>query len=181
MSLSLKIINEINDEIVFLRKISKKDKNFLFNSLNDENITKYLLIGPLLSLNHSKLLIKKYFKDWVDNKQFCYIIEINDRGIRKQIGIINLWNINWRSKRAEIGIWIISKFWGNGYGNSAVNLLIIIALEYLNLHRLEVHIARDNNFSINLFMKCGFIQETLLKDYLFINGIFHDAIYLSLI
>ncbi len=177
----MNILEEINDGTLFIRKISMKDKKFLFTSLNKKIITKYLLIDSLLSLNHSKNLIKKYLKDWSKNKQFCYIIEIIDKGLRKKIGLTNLWNINWRNKRAEIGIWLLPKYWNKGYGKKTINIIISLAFDFLDLYRLEVHIVENNSTSINLFEQCGFKKEVVLENYLFINGKFCNAVYLSLI
>ena len=175
------IVNEIDDKIVFLRKISKNDCKFLFNSLKEEEIIKYTSIGPLKSLNHSKQLIKNHLNYWKKNKQFNYIIELYKNKKKTPIGLINLWNINWLNKRAEIGIWLVPKHRGQGNARRAINLLKIIAFEFLRLNRLEVHIAKKNNSSINLFKNCGFKQEGILKDYLYLRGIFHDAITLALI
>ena len=181
MSSTADIVNEIDDKIVFLRKISKNDCKFLFNSLKEEKIIKYISIGPLKSLNHSKQLIKNYLNYWKKNKQFSYIIELNRNKKKTSIGMTNLWNINWLNKRAEIGIWLVSKHWGQGNAKRTINLLKIIAFKFLRLNRLEVHIAKKNSYSINLFKNCGFKQEGILKDYLYLRGIFHDAIILALI
>ena len=56
-----KIIEEINDGNLFLRKISKDDIEFVFQSLNDKNLITFLSLGPLKTLEHSKGLIKNYF------------------------------------------------------------------------------------------------------------------------
>ena len=36
------IINEINDENLFLRKVTKNDVSFFFESLSEKGLTKYL-------------------------------------------------------------------------------------------------------------------------------------------
>ena len=66
------IIEEINDGTLFLRKISKDDGNFVFKSLNDKNLTTYLSLGPLKTLEHSKRLIKGYLRYWDNRIQFNY-------------------------------------------------------------------------------------------------------------
>ena len=178
------IIEEINDGKVFLTKISVKDRDFVFNSLKDETVSKYLSLGPLVSREHSQKLINNYLTYWDKQIQFNYIIEIRDNNKSneiKKVGSINLWNISWLHKRAEIGIWLNSKYWNQGIAKRALSLIINIGFYHLNLHRLEAHIAVENIPSINLFKKCGFIQEGILKDYLFLRGVYNDAVILSLI
>ena len=111
------IVEEINDGKVYLSKISTKDIDFVFSSLKDETVSRFLSLGPLISRDHSQKLIRSYLKYWDKHLQFNYIIELreNNKGHnRKKIGSINLWNISWLHKRAEIGIWLSSKYWNQG-------------------------------------------------------------------
>ena len=152
--------------------------------MKDETVSKYLSLGPLVSREHSQKLINNYLTYWDKQIQFNYIIEIRDNNKSneiKKVGSINLWNISWLHKRAEIGIWLNSKYWNQGIAKRALSLIINIGFYHLNLHRLEAHIAVENIPSINLFKKCGFIQEGILKDYLFLRGVYNDAVILSLI
>lgn len=172
------LIEEINDGDLFLRKISKHDSEFLFNSLNKKNLTTYLSLGPLATLEYSKRLIKSYLKYWDNYAQFNYIIEVKEVD-KEKIGSISLWNVNWRHMRAEIGIWIVPTFWNKGYGEKSINLIKIIGFNHLKLNRLEAHIALENLRSITLFKKCDFLPEGTLKQYLKFQGKYHDAIILA--
>ena len=104
------IIEEINDQKLYLRKISLGDSEFFFTSLKEEAVSKFLSLGPLTSKEHSKKLLKNYLKYWDKNTQFNYIIEIKNDDNIKKIGSISIWNISWLHKRAEIGIWINPKY-----------------------------------------------------------------------
>ncbi len=179
MDSSIRNINEINDGIVFLRKITKNDVKFLYNNLNNEDIIRYISIGPLKSLNHAKYLVKLYLKYWNDYKQFNYIIEIDEFNFKCPIGIISLWNLSWLNKRGEIGIWTCPRYWRRGYAKRAIHLIKNLAYDFLKINRLEVHITTENHYSINLFKDCEFKQESILRDYLFIRNKFHDAVVLA--
>ncbi|MFX1573605.1 MAG: GNAT family N-acetyltransferase [Promethearchaeota archaeon] len=172
------LIEEINDGNLFLRKISKHDAEFLFHSLNLKDLTTYLSLGPLSTLEYSKRLIKNYLKYWDNYAQFNYIIEVREDK-KEKIGSISLWNVNWRHMRAEIGIWIIPPYWNKGHGEKSLNLIKIIGFNHLKLNRLEAHIAVDNLRSIILFKKCDFLQEGTLKQYLKFQGKYYDAIVLA--
>ena len=173
------IIEEINDQKLYLRKISLGDSEFFFTSLKEEAVSKFLSLGPLTSKEHSKKLLKNYLKYWNKNTQFNYIIEIKNDDNIKKIGSISIWNISWLHKRAEIGIWINPKYWSMGFSKKALNMIKYVASNHLNLNRLEAHIAVDNQKSINLFVKCGFIKEGILKAYLNLKGNYHDAVILA--
>jgi len=174
----IEVIEEINDGIVYLRKIKKNDSEFFFNNLNKRDLITYLSLGPLNTLEESKRLVRSYIKYWERYAQFNYIIELKEPHISK-LGSASLWNINWRHNRAEVGIWINKLNWNKGYGKKSLNLIKIIAFIHLKLNRLEAHIATQNQNSIHLFKKCGFEQEGILKRYLNFHGTFHDAVVLA--
>jgi RimJ/RimL family protein N-acetyltransferase len=175
----IEIIEEINDKNLFLRKISRKDAKFILKSLKDEKITNYMSLGPLTNIESSKRLINHYLKYWSDYFQFNYIIERREGNDIIKLGSISLWNISWHHKRSEIGIWVISDYWNQGIGEKSINLLKIIAYHHLKLNRLEAHISVKNLRSINLFKKCGFIEEGRLREYMHFKGVYHDAVILS--
>ncbi|MBD3339471.1 MAG: GNAT family N-acetyltransferase [Candidatus Lokiarchaeota archaeon] len=181
---NIEIVEEITDGKVFLRKISEEDAKFLYKSLKKE-VTKHLSINPLSSIEYSKKLIKRYEKYWDKKLQFNYVIELRQNNNKekdvKKLGSISIWNLSWRHFRGEIGIWLNSRYWKQGYAKRALNLIKLIALHHLNLNRIEAHIAVKNKRSINLFIKCGFSQEGRLKSYLYLDGEFQDAVLLSLL
>ncbi|MFW9989144.1 MAG: GNAT family N-acetyltransferase [Candidatus Odinarchaeota archaeon] len=179
MSNDFDVIEEISDRNLFLRKISKNDIDFFFKSLNEKNLTAYLSLGPLSSLEHSKALIKNYLRYWDKYVQFNYIIEIHNLDIIK-IGSISLWNVNWQHRRTQIGVWILPKFWGKGLAERSLNLIKKISFNHLKMNRLEAYIALDNKRSVSLFERSGFKREGTLKQYLKFQGKYHDAIILAL-
>jgi ribosomal-protein-alanine N-acetyltransferase len=178
MFYDLEIVEEINDGSLYLRKVKKNDTKFFFTSLNEKSLISYLSLGPLTTMENSKRLIRKYLRFWDNYAQYNYVIELRESTIRS-IGSINLWNLNWRHKRAEVGIWIIPSYWDKGFGERALNLIKTIGFNHLKLNRLEAHIANENKRSLFLFKKCGFKEEGILKQYLNFQGIFHDAFALA--
>ena len=173
------IVEEINYQKLYLRKISLGDSEFFFTSLKEEAVSKFLSLGPLTSKEHSKKLLKNYLKYWNKNTQFNYLIEIRNDDNIKKIGSISIWNISWLHKRGEVGIWINPKYWAMGFSKKALNMIKFVAFNHLKLNRLEAHIAFDNKKSINLFMKSGFHKEGILKEYLNLKGNYHDAVILA--
>jgi len=171
----IELIEEINDENLFLRKVSKNDVSFFYQSLKEKEMINYLSLGPLRSFDHSKKLIRNYLKSWDKYLQFNYVIELRDNLTIKRIGSVSLWNVNWLHKRSGIGIWILPNYWGQGIGKRVIELIKIIAFYHLNLNRIEAQIAVENDKSIKMFKKSGFKEEGLLKKYLNIEGNFHDA------
>jgi len=175
----IEVIEEINDGNLSLRKISKDDVTFFFQSLKNKDMTNYLSLGPLTSYEHSKRLIKNYLKSWENYVQFNYVIELREDQKITRVGSISLWNINWIHQRSRIGIWILPPFWERGIGTKTITLIKNIGFLHLKLNRIEAHIALKNERSIKMFKKCGFAEEGILKRYLSINGEFQDALLVA--
>ncbi|MHA1148073.1 MAG: GNAT family N-acetyltransferase [Promethearchaeota archaeon] len=176
---NIDIIEEINENNLYLRKISKDDIEFFHQSLQDKEMIEFLSLGPLISKDHAKRLIKGHLEYWEKWLQFNYIIELREEKTIIKLGSISLWNISWLHRRAEIGVWIIPNFWKQGFAERALNLLKTIAYVHLKLNRLEAHVAAENKRSLLLFNKCGFEEEGLLKQYLNLNGLYHDTYILA--
>jgi RimJ/RimL family protein N-acetyltransferase len=150
--------------------------------LKQKTVNRYLSLGPLSSLEHAERLVDNYLQTWNKFSQFNYIIETKEGNPRKKIGSISLWNLNWLHKRAEIGIWLIgSDYFNKGIGTRAVDLIKNMGFIHLKLNRIEAHTAIENVNSIKLFKKCGFNEEGVLKQYIRLQGEFHDAVILSCI
>ena len=178
MFYGLKIVEEINDGSLYLRKVKKNDAKFFYTSLNEKRLIAYLSLGPLATVEESKRLIRKYLRFWDNYAQYNYVIEIRESNV-KRIGIVNLWNLNWRHSRGEVGIWIIPSCWNKGFGEKALNLIKYIGFIHLKLNRLEANIALENKRSISLFKKCEFKEEGILKQYLNFQGNYQDALVLA--
>ena len=178
--LNEKVVEEINENDLYLRKISKEDAEFLFDSLRKKEINQYLSLGPLSSLKHSYRLVDNYLESWKKYSQFNYIIELREGNARKKVGSISLWSLNWLHNRAEVGVWLASpEYFNMGMGTRALNLIKNVGFIHLNLNRIEAHTAVENENSIKLFKKCGFKEEGLLKDYIRLQGEYHDAVVLA--
>ena len=173
------VIEEIDGNILHLRKIEKEDVQFFYESLTHSQITNYLSLAALQSLDHARRVIKKYIKSWEMLQQFNYVIELKDSKLKEKIGLVSLWNISWLHRRTEIGIWLLPKYWNYGYGKKSVNLIKIIGFHHLHLNRIEAHVAIKNINSIKMFKSCDFEEEGILKQYLNLNGIHHNAMVLS--
>ena len=98
------------------------------------------------------------------------------------IGMIELNNIDWKNRKADLGIILGEKeYWGKGYGEEAMRLLVDFAFKQLNLHRLGASVLEVNDRSLGLFKKLGFKEEGRLRDAIFQDGKYHTLILLSLL
>lgn len=76
---------------------------------------------------------------------------------------------------------LLTEVLNKGIMTEALSVIIPIAFDELNLHRLEANIMPSNQASIRVVEKLGFYQEGYSKEYLFINGSWRDHIHMVLI
>lgn len=193
---NFKIPEIIEGKNIFLCKIDIKEAPELFDLLKEPEITRFLKINPPESMKEEKSFIKAAKKSFESSITFTYSIYLKyDSDLGKIIqqkekkqgsklpgilcGTISLWNLNYKHKFAEIGIWIGKNFWGKGVNYEAIRLIMILAFDILRLNRLEATMSSENIRSIKTFEKLNFTQEGKLRKKINIHGKYHDVLYYS--
>lgn len=91
------------------------------------------------------------------------------------IGQINLGGVIYGALRAaHIGYWIDQNYANRGYMSEAVKMVTDFAFSELELHRIEINIRPENEPSIRVAEKCGYLYEGLRPRYLHIDGAWRD-------
>lgn len=98
------------------------------------------------------------------------------------IGICQFSNVNETAHTCELGIAIGSKeHWGRGYGREAVSMLLEYAFRYRNFRRVWLWVHADNERGIRSYQSCGFIEEGRLRQHVYSNGRYVDAVYMGVL
>ena len=82
--------------------------------------------------------------------------------------------------RAEVGIVIKQDYRNKGYALATITRIKAYAANILHLHQLYACINKDNERSLALFEKSGFIKSNELKDWLFDGKKYHNALLMQL-
>ena len=110
--------------------------------------------------------------------EYQFAIERLDNG--RFIGQCGFVQVSWKNRRAEIAIMLDSHALGQGFGTDAVSVLCKFAFDELNLHKLKATVFDFNLPAIRCYEKCGFVQEGILKDEVYREGKYHNAIVMAL-
>jgi diamine N-acetyltransferase len=169
----------LKGEHVFLRALEPEDLEFIHDIENDESIWEI----SNTQTPYSKFLIKQYLenahKDIYEAKQLRLVISNFNN---KTLGLIDIFDFDFKNKRAGIGILINEANNRNkGYGHEALKLLIDYSFSHLNLHQLYCNISEDNIVSLKLFKAEGFNTIGLKKDWSFVEGTYKNEYTLQLI
>ena len=135
--------------------------------------------GPM-ARNDEEEWIKSTWKQRQERKAFHFAIEtIADN---KLVGGTGLFDIDWTSRSATVGISIYNpEYWGKGYGQESMNLILGFAFRNLNLNRVELDTFDFNERAQKCYLKVGFKEVGRRRKARFIDGQYHDDIIMDIL
>lgn len=165
--------NRINGKKVLIRKLKLRDKDDIYNAINDRDIIKWLTNVPWpYKPGYAEGHIRRSIAGWRTKKRFQFGICLeNDR----VIGMVGLSKIDYQNKMAVLGYWLSKKYWNMGIMSEALNLVEKFAFRELKLHRLHAEVYSENASSARVLMKAGFKHEGTLRDKLRIKGRYQNV------
>jgi diamine N-acetyltransferase len=165
----------IEGEKTYLRPITEDDTDLIVDWRNREDVIKYFIIrDPFTKEGHEKWLKTRVFTGEV--VQFIVNLKEDDR----PVGCTYIRDIDTLNRKAEYGVFIgESEVRGRGIGKEILNLTTDYAFRELDLHRVYARVLDYNAASYNCFLSCGYKEEGVLKDSLFLDGEYHDLIILG--
>ncbi len=144
---------------------------------NDPEITRFLGDPfPAISLRQERAISERIDDD--PNRR-AYSIVLKDGTL---IGNCEMNQFNWSARSCAVGIGIGEKqYWGQGYGGEALDLMLSIAFDGLNLHKVWLTCAAYNERGLRAYRRIGFREEGRLRDDRFVDGRYHDTVVMSIL
>jgi RimJ/RimL family protein N-acetyltransferase len=98
------------------------------------------------------------------------------------IGIVGLYGINWLARNAEFRIFIGSiGERSKGYGTEATKQVVDYSFATLNLNKVWLGVNEQHKNAIRVYEKVGFIHEGTLRQAIYRNGRYFNAIRMSIL
>ena len=170
----------IYGEKVRLRAIERTDLERYVEWFNDPEVTQYLLRDLPMSMAAEERWFEDMQKQPEESRPLA--IEAREGNRWVHIGGGGLHDIDWRSRRAELGISIGDKrYWNRGLGTDAVRTLLRHGFEGLNLHRIFLRVFEDNKRAIAVYVDLGFKEEGRLRDHMYRRGSYGDMLIMGLL
>jgi RimJ/RimL family protein N-acetyltransferase len=165
----------ITFEEIELRGPELKDVKALHQNISEAE-TNPLLVNsyyPLSTLGVEEFL-KRKVQDGREKKGYLFSIYVEGEG---PLGLLELGKIDWKSRNAELGIWISKGFRDRGYEKKAAIAALHFAFKELGMHKVVAECVEKDQMLEDLYSKeLSFALEGTLKE-----QIFHQGNYVSLL
>lgn len=163
---------------VCLRQYEAKDIDIWYNWFNDAEVVRLM---DQRRWPNTKEKQKRYLEAMTVSRsdmQLAIINKANDC----LVGTVGLHGIDPINRNADISVIIgDKKYWGKGLAKEAVGLLVHHSFEMLNLHKLTAGFIDGNAASQKLFESFGFKKEALLRQHVYLQGVYHNVIKMGLL
>jgi diamine N-acetyltransferase len=164
-----------------LRAVERDDIPRFVEWLNDPEV----LAGLLINLPMATWDETRWFENLgnrpAEERPLAVDVRLPEGGW-KHIGNVGLQQIEWTNRVAEFGIFIGDKAcWNQGYGSEATRLTLKHGFETLNLNRIYLYVFETNPRAIRAYEKCGFVHEGKLRQSMYRNGSYIDALLMSML
>lgn len=171
---------EIITDRLILKEITSNDADSIFYLRSDPEMNKYLDRDPMATVTEAIEWISKANNLVSKNEGIDWgIYLVSDPN--KLIGAISYWRLIKEHYRAELGYLLHQDHQGKGIMSEAMIAVIDYGFNKLKLHSIEANINPDNQKSISLLERHGFVKEGHFRENYHFNGKFVDSAIYSLI
>lgn len=163
----------LKNETLRLRALEESDLNLLYDWENDSN--NWLYTSTLMPYSKHTLLeyIRNCQTDIFALETLKLVIELTDG---TAVGTLDVFNIDHFNGRAELGVFVDSKYRGHGYATVAYNLFKDYAFGYLGWVNLYSIVPITNSPMHAVMHRTGFISSGTLKKWIKVSREHEDAV-----
>ncbi|MBN1203296.1 MAG: GNAT family N-acetyltransferase [Myxococcaceae bacterium] len=162
---------------LYLRPIEREDAPRIAAYINDPQVRRTLLAHRPMSVAEEQAFLEAREKD-----EHHVVLGIARQGQEELIGATGLHLLDFRSRRAELGLMIGDRSaWGQGFGTEATRLMLDYGFGTLNLHKVWLHVYAHHAPAIRVYEKAGFRKEGVQRDQHYVEGRYVDAVLMGII
>jgi len=165
-------------EWVALKPLTPAHASLLAPWMNDEEVTHFMFTGQRPTTVEQ---LGDEIRRQADNPAHT-VFFVEDRSTKHPIGTAGLYDVHLTARKAEFRILFGAKeFWNKGYGTEVTELLTFYAFDRLNLNKVWLGVIDENKGAHRAYEKAGFREEGRLKQELYRNSRYYDAIRMSVL
>ena len=154
-------MSKIKTPRLVLRQFGPSDLNSIFAGLSNKDVIKYYGV-KFDSLETTKEQMEWYSS--LEKNSTGKWWAVCDKFSDDFMGAIGLNDIDKKSKKGEVGFWLLPQNWRKGYIREAMPEVINYGFSTVGLHRIEAWVESGNKSCKQTLKALGFQQEGTLRD-----------------
>lgn len=172
----MRYFKKIEGDNVFLSPVNVDDFEVYTKWINDLTTSSCLGNSSVIY----SLVSEKELLDGMVKNGYNFAIVLKEG--EKLLGNASISNIKQIHRTAEVGLFIgDEENRGKGYGTEALELLLCYGFKILNLNNIMLKVFSFNTRAIKSYQKVGFKQFGKRTNSYFLNGTYHDEIYMEIL
>ena len=172
-------IPDLATERLRLRAPLPRDAAALLALIGDPEVTKYINVATITTLAEAQALLARLDQRYAARDTIRWAIELVEPS--EMIGTVGLLRFDFEHRRAELGYDLARRWRGRGLTPEAARAVIRYGFSVLGLHRIDAGVLPENDASVRVLRKLGFIEEGTRRDFLYASGCFHTFRWFSLL
>ncbi|MBD3390359.1 GNAT family N-acetyltransferase [Candidatus Micrarchaeota archaeon] len=163
-----------------LRGIELKDVETLNRNIGEVEINPLLSNAyyPLSSMGGEEFL-KKKLREVQEKEGYLFSIYIEGDG---PLGLLELSKIDWKSRHAELSLWINKGFRERGYEKKAAIAALHFAFRELGMHKVVARCIENDSMLCTLYEKeLSFANEGRLREHYFHEGRYFALLFFGIL
>ena len=170
----------ITTDRLLLRQMTVDDVNEVFFLRSDEGVMRYVRRARASTTDDILTFIQKIDAGIANGELVLWVIAIKDAP-KYVVGNICIWKIQRERYQAEVGYTLHTDWHGKGIMHEALKAVLEYGFNSIKLHSIEAIVNPENQPSINLLARNGFVREAFLKENFYFDGVFHNSAIYSLL
>lgn len=159
----------IKTERLLLRQFVDSDLENVYKGLSDPEIIKYYGVS-YSTLENTKAQMQFFADLEKQGTGIWWAVCSSDNKTFYGAGGLN--SLSKEHKKAEIGFWLLTEYWGQGIMTEVMPIICDYGFANLNLHRIEGIVETDNLNCKNAMKKLKFKHEGTMRECEIKNGKF---------
>lgn len=165
--------NVLRNSEIRLRALELSDVDFLYSIENDpDEWESSVTVTPRSKYLLNEFIVNSSNDFFIDNQIRVVIERLSDGVV---LGVVDLFDYNAISNRAELGVFILRQYRHKGYARQAVELMLEYARQFLRLFHFYLYVRTDNEYAVKLFQNTGFSISGTLREWFSFKGVLYDA------
>ena len=169
---------ELGSDVVRLRKWTYDDLACVEAAGADPEIPRGTTVPAVYSEAEGRAFIERQWGRQTSGQGLS--LAIADAGTDEAKGLVFL-GLGRRRGHCDLGYWLIPAARRQGLGTEAIRLVSTWVLTQTDVHRLVAQVVPDNVPSLALLRTLGFVEEGLLRSWLWIEDEAVDVLQFSLL